>query len=259
MSGWHLHRHRRGPQFLINTTNTGWGLLLGHQWGPPLGHQWGLFHGHGQRAAEFTAEWATDLSFDSQEIVACWHRTFDVTGTFIPYGVDIPPGLTHRGYVLLVARFVPENSVDDFFEAVPAIARQYPVVIVRNSGYSGELDDAARELVADHPLVSWLGHVSNDSLLLSLCQHADVYFHGDSVGGTNPALEQAMAAGAPILARDTVYNREVLGPGFCAPDPGAISTAVLRMLKDRVALDDSSTVNIQRAQEHYSWATVCTE
>lgn len=49
MSGWHLHRHRRGPQFLINTTNTGWGLLIGHQWGPPLGHQWGLFHGHGQR------------------------------------------------------------------------------------------------------------------------------------------------------------------------------------------------------------------
>jgi hypothetical protein len=48
MSGWHLHRHHRGPQFLIDTTNTGWGLLSGHQWGPPLGHQWGLFHGHGQ-------------------------------------------------------------------------------------------------------------------------------------------------------------------------------------------------------------------
>ncbi len=39
-----------GPQFLIDTTNTGWGLLSGHQWGPPLGHQWGLFHGHGQLA-----------------------------------------------------------------------------------------------------------------------------------------------------------------------------------------------------------------
>ncbi|MGC2655225.1 MAG: hypothetical protein WA317_16890, partial [Mycobacterium sp.] len=47
MSGWHLHRHHRGPQFLIDTTNTEWGLLSGHQWRPPLGHQWGLFHGHG--------------------------------------------------------------------------------------------------------------------------------------------------------------------------------------------------------------------
>lgn len=47
-NGWRLHRHRRGPQFLINTTNTGWGLLTGQNWGPPPGHQWGLFHGHGQ-------------------------------------------------------------------------------------------------------------------------------------------------------------------------------------------------------------------
>ena len=46
--GWHLHRHHRGPQFLIDTTNTGWGLLSGHQRGPLLGHQWVLFHGHGQ-------------------------------------------------------------------------------------------------------------------------------------------------------------------------------------------------------------------
>jgi len=39
MSGWHLHRHHRGPQFLIDTTNTGWGLLSGHQRGLRLGHQ----------------------------------------------------------------------------------------------------------------------------------------------------------------------------------------------------------------------------
>ena len=26
--GSHLHRHHRGPQFLIDTTNTGWGLYL---------------------------------------------------------------------------------------------------------------------------------------------------------------------------------------------------------------------------------------
>ncbi|WP_425294582.1 HNH endonuclease family protein (plasmid) [Mycobacterium avium subsp. hominissuis] len=49
MSGWHLHRHHRGPQFLIDTTNTGWVLLSGHQRIPPLGHQWVLFHGHGQQ------------------------------------------------------------------------------------------------------------------------------------------------------------------------------------------------------------------
>lgn len=45
---WRLHRHHRGPQFLIDTTNTGWILLSGQNWIPPPGHQWVLFHGHGQ-------------------------------------------------------------------------------------------------------------------------------------------------------------------------------------------------------------------
>ncbi|NIL91600.1 hypothetical protein RhoFasSB10_03948 [Rhodococcus fascians] len=52
--GWHLHRHRSGQKFLIDTTNTGWGLSVGHQWGPRPGHQWVLFHGHGHRLDEST-------------------------------------------------------------------------------------------------------------------------------------------------------------------------------------------------------------
>jgi len=45
--GWRLHRHHRGPQFLIDTTNTGRILLSGQKWIPLLGRQWVLFHGHG--------------------------------------------------------------------------------------------------------------------------------------------------------------------------------------------------------------------
>lgn len=47
LSGWRLHRHHRGPQFLIDTTNTGWILLSGQKRIPRPGHQWVLFHGHG--------------------------------------------------------------------------------------------------------------------------------------------------------------------------------------------------------------------
>lgn len=48
--GWRLHHHHRGPQFLIDTTNTGWILLSGQNWIPLPGHQWVLSHGHGHRA-----------------------------------------------------------------------------------------------------------------------------------------------------------------------------------------------------------------
>jgi len=217
--------------------------------------------------AECTARWASGLVFDARAIETYWQDTFRVQGTFIPYGGEVPPplpvpeGLAHRRYVLMVARLVPENSVPQFFEAVPAIAARHPVVIVGSSGYGGEWDDAARSLAASHSSVSWLGHLSNDSLLLALWQHAGVYFHGHSVGGTNPSLVQAMAAGAPILARDTVYNREVLGSTgkFVAADPDAIAKAVLQLMGDQTELEDVGQANVQRADQHYSWKQVCSD
>ncbi|WUI29198.1 glycosyltransferase [Mycobacterium sp. NBC_00419] len=219
------------------------------------------------QGARCTARWGDSLIFDARAIESYWQKTFRATGTFIPYGGEVPPplpvpdGLVHRGYVLVVARFVPENSVPQFFEAVRTIAAKHPVVIVGTTGYGGELDDAARQLASDWPTVTWLGHVSNDALLLALWQHAGVYFHGHSVGGTNPALVQAMAAGAPTLARDTVYNREVLGPAgrFVPGDPQAIARAVLDMMDDRAGLDRASRTNQTRAEDDYSWKQVCTE
>jgi glycosyltransferase involved in cell wall biosynthesis len=217
--------------------------------------------------AKWTARWASGLVFDSRAIETYWQQTFGVEGTFIPYGGEVPPplavpdGLSHRGYVLMVARFVPENSVPEFFEAVPAIAARHPVVIVGSSGYGGLFDDAARSLAACHASVTWLGQVSNDPLLLALWQHAGVYFHGHSVGGTNPALVQAMAAGAPTLARDSVYNREVLGPAgkFVAADAHAIVKAVLQLMDSETELDAACQAGVQRAEDHYSWKQVCND
>ncbi|WP_081936524.1 DUF1972 domain-containing protein [Mycolicibacterium llatzerense] len=216
-----------------------------------------------RQAAECTAQWADGLVFDARRIARYWKETFDADGTFIPYGGDITPelpvpeGLTHRGYVLVVTRFVPENTVSQFFEAVPAIAEQYPVVIVGSSGYGGELDETARRL-ATHPSVTWLGHVHDDALLLALWQHAGLYFHGHSVGGTNPALVQAMAAGAPILARDTDYNREVLGSAgeFVSDDPELIAKNVLHLMDSPAVREHDSRAGMRRAAQHYSWASV---
>jgi glycosyltransferase involved in cell wall biosynthesis len=68
-----------------------------------------------------------------------------------------------------------------------------------------------------------------------------------------------MAAGAPVLARDTVYNREVLGAAgrFVDADPAAIAKNVLHMMDSETDLDDASRANVRRAQEDYSWTQVC--
>lgn len=218
-----------------------------------------------RRGASLTAKHGDSLIFDAQEIERRWKADFGREGIFIPYGgeqvaqLPVEPGLKAGDYALIVARFVPENTVPEFFQAARTIARYNPVVIVGSSGYEGELDVAARELDEAESNVHWLGHVSDDRRLFSLWQNAGAYFHGHSVGGTNPALVQAMAAGAPVVARDTAYNREVLGSEgtFCSPLPEEIAKNVLSMLRSPGAQAHARGSSRQRAAEFYNWELVC--
>jgi glycosyltransferase involved in cell wall biosynthesis len=215
--------------------------------------------------ATATARHADNLVFDSKALGARWSDEFDRTGEFIPYGGSfgkdrpVVEGLTRRGYVLMVARFVPENTVKEFLEAAEQLSERWDVVVVGSTGYGGELEDRLTALTQSNPRVRWFGHVSDDEVLFSLWENCGVYFHGHSVGGTNPALVQAMALGAPTVARETIYNREVLVDAgrFVKPDPISICEAIDELMLDVVAQKEISTRAIERAQNEYTWELVC--
>lgn len=215
--------------------------------------------------AHFTAKFATTLISDAREIQRRWREEFNRDSVFIPYGgeessgLEPPLGLAAKSYVLVVARFVPENTIPEFFDAVERIADEHPVVLVGSSGYGGTLDDRARTLSRTEN-VQWLGHVSDDEMLLALWQNAGAYFHGHSVGGTNPALVQAMACGAPVVARDTVYNREVLegtGALFVGPEHSEIINGLNQMMASPDLQRTVAESAKARANGQYSWKNVC--
>lgn len=218
-------------------------------------------------SARFTAIFANTLIADAREIRRRWQLGFNRDSVVIPYGGDVPkelmlePSLQNTSYILLVARFVPENTIQEFFDAIEILKGSHPVVIVGSSGYGGAFDEAAEALASKFDHVHWLGHVSDDRRLLSLWQHAGVYFHGHSVGGTNPALVQAMACGAPVVARDTIYNREVLDDGavFVAPDAQSIADGISNVISDAETQSRLGALSLARAKAHYSWALVCSQ
>ncbi|GAA2064558.1 glycosyltransferase [Williamsia deligens] len=213
--------------------------------------------------ARMTARWADELIFDAQAIGDYWKKNFHRDGTFIPYGGEATfteaDGLPFEDetYALLVARFVPENTINEFFDAVDRMDRTR-FVVVGTSGFGGPLDRRIEDLAAGRDNVQWLGHVSDDSQLFSLWKKCGAYFHGHSVGGTNPALVQAMACGAPIVARDTVYNREVLGAAgvFVPPTPDGIVEGLEAVLGDPVLRSRISKESRERARRQYSWELV---
>jgi glycosyltransferase involved in cell wall biosynthesis len=273
-----LHAARRKPDvaLIMNVANGFWLPILRARGIPVVVNvdgieweraKWGRIAKWAFRTgATLTARFAQALVFDSEEIGNYWRRRFGRNGVFIPYGgspppgdLPVEPGLRHRAYVLVVARFVPENSVPEFLEAASGLPDDVDVVIVGSTGVDDELGRAAIALADRKPRVRLLGHISDDSRLNSLWQHAGVYFHGHSVGGTNPALVQAMACGAPIVARNTVFNREVLGDqgAFVEPEPRAIREALLATLADAKLQVRMSRGASSRAAEHYSWLSVC--
>lgn len=273
-----VHAARRKPDvaLVMNVANGFWLPLLNFRRIPSLVNvdgiewaraKWGrvakaVFHS----GARWTARHGTRMVYDAVEIGRLWKDEFGLEGDFIPYGGDpvgetpVESGLAHRGYILLVARFVPENTVIEFLDAVPKLSERWDVVIVGSSGYAGPIDERVRAMAESSPRVHWLGHISDDARLLALWQHAGVYFHGHSVGGTNPALVQAMAAGAPIVARDTAYNREVLAADagvFVAPFAMDIIQAVTEVMSDSGAQERHSRAAMVRAENAYRWDAVC--
>ncbi|WP_420751052.1 glycosyltransferase [Rhodococcus sp. O3] len=271
----HAARHRPDVALIMNVANGYWLPLLKARGIPTVlnvdGIEWErdkwstsaktVFKG----GAHLTARFADCLIYDSHEIARRWQRDWKRDGIFIPYGGAVPPqlapvdGLPSRSYALMVARFVPENSVREFFAAAEKLSRDWDVVIVGSSGYGDELDAEADRLSRSSDRIHWLGHVSDDDKLFALWQHAGVYFHGHSVGGTNPALVQAMACGAPIVARDTVFNREVLADSarFVRPDGDAIATELAAVLSDPTLQSDLGQRSRERQASHYTWDGVC--
>jgi glycosyltransferase involved in cell wall biosynthesis len=187
--------------------------------------------------AKATARHADLLIADSQAIADIWRQTFDAEATFIPYGAPVlhdecdhrvrAVGLVPGEYALVVARLIPENNVELILDGLDRLDQRPPIVVVGSANFDSALEGRLRDL-DHHGAVRWLGHVHDQELLTQLWANCGVYLHGHSVGGTNPALLQALGAGAPTLALDTCFNREVIGADdqLFPAEPGSLAEKI---------------------------------
>ncbi len=181
--------------------------------------KWG---GVGQRyyriAERLSVWWSNALIADAQGISDYYREKFDATTDLISYGAPeisvawdrlAELGLSPRGYHLAVARFEPENNLHVIIEGYAASSAALPLVVVGSAPYNDEYTTRLHALGDDRVL--FVGGIWDQELLDQLYANTATYFHGHSVGGTNPSLLRALGAGAATNAFDVVFNREVLG------------------------------------------------
>jgi len=106
-----------------------------------------------------------------------------------------------------------------------------------------------------HSNIHLPGFIYDKKTLEILMTNSLAYVHGNRVGGTNPALLQAMAAGRPVIAADCVFNREVLGElgVFFESQNGSLANGMLKFVDNPECAKPQVFSNIARIMAKYNW------
>jgi glycosyltransferase involved in cell wall biosynthesis len=205
---------------------------------------------------------------DARTIQAYYLAAYGTESVFIPYGSDLPPpasrgaldrlGLEPGGYVLYVSRFEPENNPDAVVRAFRRVPGRTKLVLLGAAPYADDLLARIRAEAAGDPRVLLPGALYGEAYR-ELLAHAALYVHATEVGGTHPALLEAMGYGRPLVVHDTPENRETAGEAALYVDARrdeALAAAVTALLGDPEARQRSSRAALERARSRYLWDAV---
>lgn len=178
---------------------------------------------------------------------------------YIPYGAEIfstPDAsvlnkydLKPHEYFLMIARMEPENNIEMVIKGYLASNHSWPLFIMGNI-----TNKFGKHITAtyDHPLIKFSNAIYDQAELDNLRYHSSIYFHGHSVGGTNPSLLEAMACGTTIAAHNNKFNRAVLhNEADYFPHAREVS-AIINSPKDIALLERRKKINLEKISTIYN-------
>lgn len=185
----------------------------------------------------------------------------------IPYGAPLcenraDPSVLHewkleeKKYFLVVCRLEPENQVLEIMEGFLRSDTVYPLVIVGEN--SNEIPYARKLMQAANYRVKFVGTVYEREKLTALRYYSSAYFHGHSVGGTNPSLLEAMGCGNMIVAHDNLFNKEVAGDFAFFFDTGKEIPDIIGKIEQLTESEREKLSRIARRTiaNRYSWEMI---
>jgi glycosyltransferase involved in cell wall biosynthesis len=209
-------------------------------------------------------------------VIARWYRErYGKPTVYIPYGSDarrLPPGptiakfgLDEGRYILYVSRLEPENNAHTVIEGYRLAgglgALGAHLVIVGDAPYATAYKAGLQIAAAATPGVVMTGYVFGDGYA-ELQSNALAYVQATEVGGTHPALVEAMGRGAAIIANDVPEHREVLGDAaryYARNDPAALAAELRAVAADPNGRATLGQAAAERARAAFSWDHVTDE
>lgn len=211
------------------------------------------------------------LIADNMGIQDYYKEKYGKESKFLAYGADIHDNynieylkeynLIPNEYFLLIARLEPENNISMAIEGYLASKEngKRPLIIVGKTN-----TPHGKELVSQYgneKSIRFVGGIYDFDKINSIRHFSFAYFHGHSVGGTNPSLLEAMASDCFILANDNIFNKAVLGNNAIYYQSSSNVTDLLNQI-DILAekyKDEFIKNNLDVIRNEYSWERLVDE
>ena len=205
------------------------------------------------------------LISDSTGIQSYLQDKYSVDSKYIPYGANLVSNtddsfltdlnLEKGSYNILISRMEPENNIDTILEGFLNSDTDKKFLVIGNT--ENRYGKKIKNKFKDDRIV-YLGYISEIEKLNILRKNSHLYFHGHTVGGTNPSLLEAMSSSSLICAHNNEFNKAILGKDAFYFNCNKCITSLLNRenLEER---DLFVSNNIQKIKNQYSWEKILKE
>lgn len=203
------------------------------------------------------------LIADNLGIQDYYKEKYDKESTYLAYGADVKGNynsdllkefnLEINNYLLVIARLEPENNIEMVIKGFIDSNINTPLIIVGKTN-----TPHAKYLIETYKSASnikFIGGIYDFDKIDSIRYFSTAYFHGHSVGGTNPSLLEAMASSCFIIANDNIFNKTVLEENALYFASKEDVTAILKDLNNNAIKyrEQFISYNLYEIKNKYSW------
>ncbi len=268
-----VHVHAIGPAIMVPL-----GRLLGLKivvtnHGPDYDRQkWGKLAKAVLRLGEYLGcKYANEVIVISEPIREIVQKRCNRTSHLIYNGVPIPElkdnsnylvslDLTKGGYLLAVARLVPEKGLHDLMDAFEGMDTSCKLVIAGDSDHEDTYSKGLKERAASNPDIVMPGYVTGDDLS-QLYTHARLFVLPSYHEGLPISLLEALSFGLPAVVSDIPANSEVKLDSECYFSVGDVEALRNRLLHGLdVEITDAQRENTRCwVEQKYNWDVIAGE
>jgi len=222
------------------------------------------------RVAERLAVWLPNETVTDARVIQDYYAArYGAPSTMIAYGAEVERrldraavrawGVEPNRYVLYVSRLEPENNAAMVIEAFKRVRTPHRLLVVGDAPYAHDYISELRALARRDRRIIFTGFVFGDAYR-ALQQNAYCYVHATEVGGTHPALLEAMGYGNCVLTLATPENVEAVGEaGIHYSDTKDLAAKLQRVLRDGGIVGQYRQRAQARVRERYDWEHVVEE